>query len=476
MMKRLVLILYLLIPALVQAFTPESELLVIKGVALIKRGDPLAIMMLNQAISVDPQNPAPYYYLGYFYMKQGDIENAINSFEAAKSLDSENRYYPLYLQLGKLYLLKGEFRKALNSLKKYFRFVSSDPIAEFYLALADMYVNGNLEEKIFDRASLLLPELRDVANYFTALNYLHLLKDSDTIEWLKKTIAITDDPEILTESRRYLYYLENKGKNFKNYGVVARAGAGYDTDPLREGKSDQNVLYSMMRLKAYYITSPGKSQFGVHEKFFSRYFFKPDYSAGRRFYSRTSLTYFHTSGKFKEALSIFYRYNSFGGELRNDYGGDIFVDFSQGILNVFRMGGGIFSYNISNWVNNGFGFYAYMNELFLFDAGRSNGYIGTGYWSERGGYFSRQGPYFELSIDKNMVGGLYLGLWTRLSAEDYPDFPTKRNDTILCGELSLYYRWLGSIELGATYGMNRTLSYLKNVNEKWLVVWLGGYF
>jgi tetratricopeptide (TPR) repeat protein len=60
---------------------------------------------LNKAISLDPKNSSYYFALGTLYDKQGDTENATNSY--LKAIEFKDDYFDAYYNLGALYYNKG---------------------------------------------------------------------------------------------------------------------------------------------------------------------------------------------------------------------------------------------------------------------------------------------------------------------------------------------------------------------------------
>jgi tetratricopeptide (TPR) repeat protein len=72
-----------------------------------------AIEMCKKAIAIDPEFGNPYNDIGTYYMKQGELREAMPWLEKAKRAKrSEPKHYP-YLNLGRIYLSQGMFRKAL---------------------------------------------------------------------------------------------------------------------------------------------------------------------------------------------------------------------------------------------------------------------------------------------------------------------------------------------------------------------------
>ncbi len=455
--------------------SPESEVLIARGIALIEKNDPLAAMVLHQAASEDPQNPAPYFYLGYFYEKQGDIPGAVSSFEAAIDLDRSNKYFVAYYELGRLYMWMGKYRKASDAFINYFHNIINDPFAEFYLAISRIYLNGAIVKKSFDRSATILPELRDVANFYIALNYLHNGDEVKALKWLNKTLAITDDPEIKLIAKKFKYYLENKGKNYKKIGLTFNAGGGIESDPAREGVTDWTP-FSFIDSFAFYLSSPSKSQVGIFQRIYSTYYFSQDYSEFRRLYSATSLTYFRSWIRSRMGMEFSFIDDLADiGEVR-ELAFNLFGDYNRSILSVFRYGLKAYYLDAGNLIGNSLGAELYMKSLFIFDGGKSNGYVGINYNYSEGSYLSTIGPSFEMMIDKNIVGELYLNGWGELSALNYPKFSEVRSDTRFQSRLYVYYKWLNSLKAGFVWAIDYLTSTDQNYNDRWYGLWLGGTF
>ena len=76
-----------------------------------------AIAKCKVAISMDPEFGNPYNDIGTYFMKKGELENAVPWLERAKDCARyEPRQYP-FLNLGRIYLSQGMFLKALREFE-----------------------------------------------------------------------------------------------------------------------------------------------------------------------------------------------------------------------------------------------------------------------------------------------------------------------------------------------------------------------
>lgn len=76
-----------------------------------------AIELCKTAIGLDPEFGNPYNDIGTYYMKKGELGNAIPWLERAKQCKHyEPRQFP-YLNLGRIYLSQGMFLKALREFE-----------------------------------------------------------------------------------------------------------------------------------------------------------------------------------------------------------------------------------------------------------------------------------------------------------------------------------------------------------------------
>lgn len=76
-----------------------------------------AIAKCKIAIGMDPEFGNPYNDIGTYFMKKGELENAVPWLERAKECTRyEPRQYP-FLNLGRIYLSQGMFLKALREFE-----------------------------------------------------------------------------------------------------------------------------------------------------------------------------------------------------------------------------------------------------------------------------------------------------------------------------------------------------------------------
>lgn len=75
----------------------------------------MAIMLLEQSVSENPDNPDAWNYLGYSLRKSGRMEEALVKYQTALTLNPKHRGANEYL--GELYLQMGKLDKARERLE-----------------------------------------------------------------------------------------------------------------------------------------------------------------------------------------------------------------------------------------------------------------------------------------------------------------------------------------------------------------------
>jgi Tfp pilus assembly protein PilF len=81
------------------------------------------------AIDVDPDFGNPYNDIGSYLMRKGQVDEAIDWLERAKSAPRyEPRHFP-YLNLGRIFLTKGLMRRALDEFEAALKIDPHDPTA-----------------------------------------------------------------------------------------------------------------------------------------------------------------------------------------------------------------------------------------------------------------------------------------------------------------------------------------------------------
>jgi arylsulfatase A-like enzyme/Flp pilus assembly protein TadD len=150
------------------------------------------ISILNSRYSAQmEQDPELWNILGQSYIKKGNIEDSVEAFEKAISIDNE--YVDALFNLGSIYLslsikTKGqdELKKALQNLK---RAIEIDPgFAKTYNSLGAAYLQaGDLDNAInsWEKTIQLSSEF-EKANYYLGLLYLSKGKKDKALPFLEK--------------------------------------------------------------------------------------------------------------------------------------------------------------------------------------------------------------------------------------------------------------------------------------------------
>jgi tetratricopeptide (TPR) repeat protein len=143
--------------------------------------------ILQQMISMDPTDPANYFYLANIYEQGGDYEKAEGQFLKAKEMKPNDA--TVYTTLAAFYDRQGEFDKVIDALNQRAQHEPNNPEAHHVIAtyywneayknfkLKDTdkmkYIQAGLAEA--DKALALKPD------YFEALTYKNLLLRSEAL-------------------------------------------------------------------------------------------------------------------------------------------------------------------------------------------------------------------------------------------------------------------------------------------------------
>lgn len=99
------------------------------------KNDDEAQKYLNNAIQIDPNFPAPYYYLGGIHLFSGNYEEAIPYYEKCIELagkkSKDTRPYQI---LGEIYEELGDYQKALEYFSKFYSLDKKNPEASYHMA------------------------------------------------------------------------------------------------------------------------------------------------------------------------------------------------------------------------------------------------------------------------------------------------------------------------------------------------------
>jgi len=87
------------------------------GLLFASKGNPIALSYYDDAATLQPQNPEPYYNKGMFYQFGGDYEDAIKTYRELLLIDST--YKNAYYNLGVIYNVnKSDYSTSLNYFNK----------------------------------------------------------------------------------------------------------------------------------------------------------------------------------------------------------------------------------------------------------------------------------------------------------------------------------------------------------------------
>jgi tetratricopeptide (TPR) repeat protein len=153
-----------------------------------KLGDPTQQEpILQQMISMDPTDPANYFYLANIYEQNGDYEKAEQQFLKAKEMKPNDA--TVYTTLAAFYDRQGEFEKVINALNERAQHEPNNP--EAHHVIATYYWNEaykNFRLKDVDKMKYIQAGLAEVdkaialkPDYFEALTYKNLLLRSQAL-------------------------------------------------------------------------------------------------------------------------------------------------------------------------------------------------------------------------------------------------------------------------------------------------------
>ena len=110
------------------AFYPTAEAFTFRGWAYSFQGRVEdAIKQCKKAIAVDPTFGNPYNDIGSYLVTQGQLDEAIEWFEKAKTAPRyEPRHFP-YMNLGRVYARKGMVGRAIAELEDALEMVPGEP-------------------------------------------------------------------------------------------------------------------------------------------------------------------------------------------------------------------------------------------------------------------------------------------------------------------------------------------------------------
>jgi len=143
-----------------------------------------ATVHLERALELDPLNFLIRIRVGFMDIFKGDLESAINKFEAL--YDFEPSYLALYLSLATAYALKGEYDEAIAYGKK---MLEAGPRAVGAVGnMGWFYAMAGKQEEAYE----LLAELEErskrgyVSSFWTAVIYIALGEIDKSFLWFEK--------------------------------------------------------------------------------------------------------------------------------------------------------------------------------------------------------------------------------------------------------------------------------------------------
>lgn len=94
-----------------------------------------AISGFRRVLGMDPANTLARYYLGDAYLRAGNLNSALGTWQAA--FDRDHTFEPALVAIGRVYLLKHEFEKAKDTFERAALLAPSDYEAQFQLGTVD---------------------------------------------------------------------------------------------------------------------------------------------------------------------------------------------------------------------------------------------------------------------------------------------------------------------------------------------------
>jgi len=124
----------------VELFPDSDELLFEYGLFLEQVGDQDGVMeKMQQALQLDPRNPAALNYVGYTWADHGEnLEQALKYIEQAVALKPEDGF--IRDSLGWVYFRLGDIDRAIKELERALELVDDDPV--IYEHLGDVYLQA----------------------------------------------------------------------------------------------------------------------------------------------------------------------------------------------------------------------------------------------------------------------------------------------------------------------------------------------
>lgn len=181
---------------------------------------------IDKVLKIDPQNSDAYFLMGMVLKEQKDDARAINAFQKAVDLNSDNK--DAFIELGKLFTDKG------NSLAlKYFDNALLIDSLDFNARMAKAYyfqTKNQLNEAIAEYKKILEYDPRyEVALFNLGLMYLD--KDSLDQAYRHFDIVIKESPTFFKAYYYRGFIHEKKGEKelaLKNYKQALEFNSGYD--------------------------------------------------------------------------------------------------------------------------------------------------------------------------------------------------------------------------------------------------------
>ncbi len=145
-----------------------------------------ALADLEQSVILEPNAPYTYYYLGYFYNMDNNLEKARTNYEKYLNLIPNSGW--AYDNLGIVYKDLKNYDKAIFNYKKGIEMDSVDAMAYCNLGMLYEYLNKDEEAKqVYTKAIELVPD-NTTAYVSLGLIYKGLKKYEESIKYFKKEI------------------------------------------------------------------------------------------------------------------------------------------------------------------------------------------------------------------------------------------------------------------------------------------------